>query len=64
MLAVQGLLKNFAQPQSCTQVLANISSFLRSTRALTQVEQNLAAALEQPRIPDKKQKKLERRKTW
>jgi len=45
-VTVQGLLKNVDQPESCTQVLAHISGFHRSTRALTQAEPHLAVAPE------------------
>ena len=46
-VAVQELLKNEDQPESCTRILAGISCFHRSTRALTQAEPHLAVAPEQ-----------------
>jgi len=48
---VQGLPKNVALPESCTQILAYVSSFLCSTRALTQAEPHLAVAPEQLHLP-------------
>jgi len=45
-VTVQGLPKNGDQPDAFTQVLTDISSIPRSTRALTQAEQHLAAAPE------------------
>jgi len=46
-VTVQGLPKNGDQPESCTLVLAYVSSFHRSNSALTQAEPHLAVAPEQ-----------------